>query len=127
MGQSSAEYGVLGRSHRSGKQVPIARNSIVHFWLHHTSHCAEKIVSVHLRAGSASGGWGHMVAAWLSYERAMVGIRWATPFPDCMDRLRKYYSHLVEGWFLARKAALALRRCMTTKSADYCILINEWA
>ena len=27
---------------------------IVHFWLHHTAHCAEKIVSVRLRAGSAS-------------------------------------------------------------------------
>ena len=43
-----------------------------------------------------------------------------------MDRLRKR-SHLVEGWFLAMKAAWALRRCMTTKNADYCMLINEWA
>ena len=48
-------------------------NPIVRFWLHHTAHCAEKIVSVRLRAGSASaervgqgevggtggGGWGH--------------------------------------------------------------------
>ena len=41
---------------------------IVHFWLHHTVHCTEKIVSVRLCAGSASaervhgrggGGWGH--------------------------------------------------------------------
>ena len=50
----------------------------MHFWLHHTAHCAEKIVSARLRAGSASaervgqgevggtggggtggGGWGH--------------------------------------------------------------------
>ena len=29
-------------------------NPIVHFWLHHTAHCAEKIVSACLRAGSAS-------------------------------------------------------------------------
>ena len=29
-------------------------NPIVHFWLHHTAHCAEKIVSAHLRTGSAS-------------------------------------------------------------------------
>ena len=29
-------------------------NPIVHFWLHHTAHCAEKIVSVRLRAASAS-------------------------------------------------------------------------
>ena len=27
---------------------------IVHFWLHHTAHCAEKMVSAHLHAGSAS-------------------------------------------------------------------------
>ena len=29
-------------------------NSIVHFWLHHTAHCAEKTVSARLHAGSAS-------------------------------------------------------------------------
>ena len=29
-------------------------NPIVHFWLHHTAHCAEKIVSARLRSGSAS-------------------------------------------------------------------------
>ena len=28
-------------------------NPIVHFWLHHTAHCAEKMVSVRLHAGSA--------------------------------------------------------------------------
>ena len=44
-----------------------------------------------------------------------------------MGRLRKHYSHLVEGWFLARKAAWSLGRCMTTDSADYCMLVNEWA
>ena len=26
----------------------------MYFWLHHTAHCTEKIVSVRLRAGSAS-------------------------------------------------------------------------
>ena len=45
----------------------------------------------------------HMVAAWLGFERAMVVIGWATSHPDCMDSLR--ISYLVEGWFLARKAA----------------------
>ena len=103
----------------------------MHFWLHHTAHCAEKIVSARLRAGSASaervgqggvggtggGGWGHrwvavhMVAARLGFEKTMVGTRWATPRPDCMDRLRKHYSHLAEGWFLARKAAWSLSGC----------------
>ena len=43
-----------------------------------------------------------------------------------MDRLRKQYSHLAEGWFLARKAACALSGYMATDSADYYILVNEW-
>ena len=111
----------------------------MHFWLHHTAHCAEKIVSARLRAGSAlaervgrGGGWGHLqgavhiLADRLGFEKAMVGTGKATPRPDCMDRLRKHYSHLAEGWFLARKAAWALSRCMATDSADYYMLVNEW-
>ena len=31
------------------------------------------------------------------------------------------------GSFLAGKAAWALSGCMTTESADYCRLVNEWA
>ena len=44
----------------------------------------------------------------------------------CMDRLRIYYFHLVDGWFLARKTAWALSWSMATDSADYCMLVNEW-
>ena len=44
-----------------------------------------------------------------------------------MDRLGKHYPHLVGGWFLARKAAWAQSGCMATDSADYCMLVNEWA
>ena len=61
----------------------------------------------------------YMVAARLGFEKAMVGTRRATPRSDCMDRLRKHYSHLAEGWFLARKAAWSLSGCMATDSADY--------
>ena len=43
-------------------------------------------------------------AARLDCERAMVGTGWAISCPDCMNRLRKHYYHLVEGWFMARKA-----------------------
>ena len=68
----------------------------------------------------------HMVAGRLGFEKAMVGTRWATPHPDCMDRLRKHYSHLAEGWYLARKAAWSLSGCMTTNSVDYYMLVNEW-
>ena len=85
-----------------------------HFWLHHTVHCAEKITS-------ACTSWLLGLAA---CERAMVGTGWANSHPCCIDRLRKYYSYLVEGSFLARKAAWALSSCLTT---DYCLLINQWA
>ena len=67
-----------------------------------------------------------MVAARLGFQKAMVCTGRATPHPDCMDRLRKHYSHLAEGWFLARKAAWALSRCMATDNADYYVLVNEW-
>ena len=67
-----------------------------------------------------------MVAARLGFEKAMVCTGRATPRPDCMGRLRKYYSHLAEGWFLAGKAAWALSGCMANDSADYCMLVNEW-
>ena len=64
----------------------------------------------------------HMVAARLGFEKAMVGTWRATPLPNCMDRLRKHYSHLTEGWFLVRKAVWALSGCMATDSADYYML-----
>ena len=76
-------------------------------------------------------GWGHpqdavhIVAARLGFKKAMVGTGRATHHPDCMDRLRKYYSHLAEGWFLARKAGWAPSGCMPTYSADYYMLVNE--
>jgi len=84
------------------------------------------------KGGTGGGGWGHlqdavhMVAARLGFEKAMVGncTGRATPCPDCIDKLRKHYSHLAEGWFLTRKAAnWALSRCMATNSADYCKLV----
>ena len=73
--------------------------------------------------GTGRGGWSHpqgdmhMVAARLGCKRAMVGTGWATSHPDCMDRLRKHYSHLVGGSFLARKAAWVLSGYMTTECA----------
>ena len=108
-----------------------------------TSHCAlhrkdslcelARWFCVSRKGGTGGGEWGHlqgdmhMVAARLGFEKVMVGTEWATSCPDCMDKLRKHYSHLVEGWFLARKAVWALSGCMTTDSADYCMLVNEWA
>ena len=57
------------------------------------------------------------MAARLGFEKAMVGTWWATPIPDCMDRLRKHYSQLADGWFLARKAVWSLSGCNATYSA----------
>ena len=62
--------------------------------------------------GMGRGGWGHpqdavhMVAARLGFQKTMVDTRRATSRHDCMDWVRKHYSHLAEGWFLARKAGL---------------------
>ena len=68
----------------------------------------------------------HMVAARLGCKSTMVGTGWANSCTGRMDRLRKHYSHLVGGSFLAEKAAWALSGCLTSESADYCMLVNEW-
>ena len=59
----------------------------------------------------------HMVAARLGFEKDMAGTGGGTPCPNCMDRLRKHYPHLAEGWFLARMAAWAVSGCTATDSA----------
>ena len=72
-----------------------------------------------------------ILCTWWLIGLAFHGWPWLAPGglpprPDYMDRLRKHYSHLAEGWFLARKAAWALSGCMATDSADYYMLVNEW-
>ena len=47
----------------------------------------------------------HMVAPRLPCERVMVRTGWVTSRTDWMDSLTKHYSHLLGGWFQARKAA----------------------
>ena len=83
--------------------------------------------------GTGGGGFGHlqgdmhMVAANLGCQSAMVGTGWTKSCPGCMDRLRKHYSHIVGGSLLAGKVAWALSGFLKTESADYCMLVNEWA
>ena len=108
----------------------------MHFWLHHTAHRTEKIVvlpcgfCISRKGGTEGSGWGHphgavhMVAARLCWKMTMVETGWATSHADCMDRLKKHYSHLVGVWFLARKGYWALSECITTNSADYCMLVT---
>ena len=43
---------------------------------------------------------------------------------NATHRLRKCYSHFLGGSFLAGKAGLS--GCLTTESADHCMLVNEW-
>ena len=69
----------------------------------------------------------HMAAARLGCKRTMVGTRWANSRPGCMSWLRKHYSHLSGGSFLAGKASWALSGCLPIESADHCMFVNEWA
>ena len=64
----------------------------------------------------------HMLVARLGCKSAIVGTGWAKSCPGCMDWLRKHYSQLIGGSFLAGKAAWALSGCLTTENADYCML-----
>ena len=68
-----------------------------------------------------------MPAARLGCKMTMVGTRWANSRPGCMSKLRKRYSHHSGGSFLAGKHCLALSGCLPIKSADQCMLVNEWA
>ena len=83
------------------------------------------------KGGTGGRGWGHLqsdmhkVVARLGCKRVMAGTRWATPYPECMDRLYKTLLSPCRGLISARKAAWALSRCMTTESADYCMFVNE--
>ena len=61
------------------------------------------------KGGTGGGGWGHPQG-----DMHMVATRLGC-------------SHLVGGSFLAGKVASTLSGCMTTESADYCMLVNEWA
>ena len=89
-------------SNKPGNATTLYRGA--HSTLFVAWHCAlhRKYSGVTSRVPSV-----HMVAARLYWKRAMIRTwcMWATSHPHCMDRLRKHYSHLVGGWFLAKKAA----------------------
>ena len=77
------------------------------------------------KGGAGRGGWGHpqgavhMVAVRLSCESNMVSTGWANSRPGCVSKVRKYYSHLSGGSFLAEKASWALSGCLPIDSVDY--------
>ena len=61
---------------------------------------------------------------WSGCKRAMVGTQWANFCRGCTNMPTKCYSNLLEGSFLAGKAAWALRGYLPTEKADYCMLVN---
>ena len=68
-----------------------------------------------------------VLCTWWLLGLAVNGHRWDQVGQFLpWEGLRKHYCHLAGSLFLARKAAWALNGCMTTKSADYCMLVNEW-
>ena len=69
----------------------------------------------------------HMVAAMLGCERAMIGPAGPPLALTAWTGLQNTTLTLLDGWFLTRKAACPLNGCMTTDSADYCMLVNERA
>jgi len=81
------------------------------------SHCvlwACALVLHQQKGWDTGGGWGHpqgdmhMVAARL--EKAMVGTKWATSCPDCMDKLRKHHSHTCRGLVSGEEGCLGSER-----------------
>ena len=84
------------------------------------------------KGGTGGSGWGHhwVLYTWqllgLAVKRTMIGTGLANSRSGCMSRLRKCYTHLSGGSFLAGKAFWALSGCLPTVSADYCMLVNEW-
>ena len=72
------------------------------------------------KGGTGGGGWSHrrVTGTWWLLGLALKGP-WLVPGgpPPALTAwtgLEKHCSHLVEGWFLARKAAWALSGCMAT-------------
>ena len=110
----------------------------MHLWLHHTAYCAEKIVSVCLRAGSASpervgqgevgGVTCRVTCTWWLLGLA-VKVTWLGPGGPILALAawtgleNATLNHLVGGSFLAGKTAWALSGCFTNESADHCMLL----
>ena len=79
--------------------------------------------------GKELDGWGHLQGA-VHMAAARLSCKWTMGGPThtgCMSTLRKRYSDLSGGSFLAGKASWSLSRCLPTESADYCMFVNEWA
>ena len=107
-----------------------------------TSHCTEKISACFacLHAGSVSAervGQGEvggvtrkvLCTCWLlglAVREPWLGLGRPPPILTAWTGLENTTLTLVEGWFLAKKAAWSLRLCMATNSADCCMLVIEW-
>ena len=68
----------------------------------------------------------HNAAVRLVCKSNILATGLANSCPGCMSMLRKCYSRLLGGSFLAGKASWAPRECLPTESADYCMRVNDW-
>ena len=82
-------------------------------------------VTYRVGQGEVGGITRRVTCTWWPLGLAVKAPRVSQFLPWLHGRLRKHHSRLVEGSFSAGKAAWALRRCMMTKTADYCMLVNE--
>ena len=114
-------------------------NPVVHSWLRHNVQCTEKIVSACLHTGSASaerveqgevgGVIRRVLCTWWLLGSALKrpwlvsgGPPHAlTAWPGLENTS---YSHLAEGWFLARKAAWSLSGCQLVVLTITCSLMS---
>ena len=77
--------------------------------------------------GSPAGCCARVLCTWQLLGLAVKRPWLANSQPGCMSRLRKCHSHLSGGSFQAGKVSWALSGCLPIKSADHCMLVNEWA
>ena len=111
--------------------------SLAGFWLHHTAHCAEKISVCYVRRFCVSrkcgtgggGGVTHRVTCTWWLLGLAVKVPWLGQFlPWLHGQASKTLLSPCRGFISGREGCLVPERGrMTTESADYCMLVNEWA
>ena len=62
--------------------------------------CVDSVLAERVEQGEVGGVTHRVTCTWWVLDLdvvVMVGMGWATSHSDCIDRLTKYYSHLVRG------------------------------
>ena len=95
-----------------------------------TSYCAVKIVSAsaeRVGQGEVGGVTRRVTCTWWLLASA-AKAPWLGPGESILTLAAwtGLENATLGGSFLVEKPAWALSGCLTTKSADYCMLVNEW-